>query len=57
MYLHGIIKEIKELDEIFSDNKHFGKVLVEISYQNGKYTCDNVTSHIVNKRNKHSRFN
>jgi hypothetical protein len=49
-YLKDIIKNIEMLNELFTNKKEFGKIVIEINYQNGKYVCDSVKEERTNKR-------
>jgi uncharacterized protein involved in tellurium resistance len=49
-YLKEIIINIEKIDENFTKTKQFGKIIVEINYQNGKYVCDSVKEERTNKR-------
>jgi hypothetical protein len=49
-YLEGIIINIKDLDSLFKIKKEFGKIIIEINYQNGIYVCDSIKQEITSKR-------
>lgn len=50
MYIKEIIENIKIIDKNFTNKKEYGKIIVEINYQNGKYVCDSIKEERTNKR-------
>lgn len=50
MYIDKIIVDLIKLDKEFISNKNYGKISVEINYQNGKYICDYITPMKASKR-------
>ncbi|NDK07860.1 hypothetical protein EOM39_01280 [Candidatus Gracilibacteria bacterium] len=50
MYIKQIIENIKTIDKDFTNKKEYGKIVIEINYQNGKYVCDNIKEERTNKR-------
>ena len=45
-----IIEDLKTLNKEFVLNKTYGKINLEINYQNGEYVCDNLTATKSKKR-------
>lgn len=48
-YVEEIHKELKEIDKKFVSDNSYGKIVLEISYQKGKYVCDTINN-VVKKR-------
>jgi hypothetical protein len=52
MYIDEIIAELKEIDNAIAKGKKYGKIVIEINYQNGIYVNDVVCLNETKKRKR-----